>query len=368
MKETPSSLLLLPILILGASNAVAGTWQKSVSLPLAVDYESNPRMSASGNSVWRTSVSPGLKLDYVMDIDQLSANLSLHEVRSSDTTISANRTDPNVLLSWQHELSKGGFSLSGKYDRASTRLTELEDTGYVLTDNTRTDKSVFADGQYLISERTSLAGHLQYDRITYSSNSLTNYKTTSGNMTLNYAWTERVQPYVTVFATRYEPDATTVASSSTQYMAQGGLKWLFSDTWDGTVFGGAQRFSGGRTGSGAVGGLGVHYQGDHSDLSFKLSHSVTPSGLGGFVKADQANGSWSYSINERNRTGADLAWRKNQDLNQVTISHVGLWFSHAISPVWSTKLSYQHKIRNQSGNTTQSDMIGLNLAYQRSDF
>ncbi|HEX8981101.1 MAG TPA: hypothetical protein VF811_15450 [Parasulfuritortus sp.] len=367
MKKTPSSLLLLPILFLGVSNVYAGTLQKTVSLPLSVDYDSNPRMTSSGSSVWRTSVSPKLKLDYVMDVDELSADLAVDEVRSSDTTLSANRTDPYVLLNWQHQMNKGNFSFSGKYDRASTRTTELQDTGYVLTDSTRTTKSLFTDGQYLISERTSLAGHLQYDRISYSSNSLTNYKTTSGSATLNYSWTERIQPFFSLYATRYDQDVSS-ATSSTQYMGQGGVKWLFSDTWDATVFVGAQRYSGNQTGSGAVGGVGIHHAGDRSDLGFKLNHMVAPSGLGGFVKADQATGYWSYSLSEQNRTGADLSWHKTQDFDRVTISQVGVWLSHEISQDWSTKLTYRHRTRDQSGSTTQSDMIGLSLAYQRSDF
>ena len=372
MKETPSSLLLLPILLFGVPNAFAGTLQKTVSLPLAVEYESNPQMTSSGRSVWRTSVSPTLKLDYVMDIDELSANLGVNEVRSSDTAVSANRTDPSVLLSWQRLMSRGKFSLSGRYDRASTRTTEFQDTGYVLTDSTRTAKSMYADGQYLISERTNLVGHVEYDRITFSNNSLNsnsglnNYKTTSGNVTLNYSWSDRIQPFFALYATHYEPDGV-VLSSSTQYMGQAGFKWLFSEAWDTTVFAGAQSSSGGSSAAGGVGGIDVHHAGDRSDMDFKLSHSVTPSGLGGFVKADQASGNWSYSLSERNKTGADLLWRKNYDLNQVTSSLVGLWFSHDLSQSWSTKLYYWHKTHDQY-NITHSDEIGLSLVYLRSDF
>lgn len=369
MKETPSSLLLLPILLLGMPNAFAGTLQKTVSLPLAVEYESNPQMISSGRSVWRTSVSPNLKLDYIMDVDELSANLAVNEVRSSDTAVSANRTDPNALLSWQHLVSRGSFSFSGKYDRASTRTTEFQDTGYVLTDSTRTAKSMFADGQYMISERTNLAGHVEYDRITYSNNSLTNYKTTSGSVTLNYSWSEKIQPFFSLYATHYEPDVTTVSMSSTQYMGQGGLKWLFSETWDASFFAGALSYSGGGSGAGGgVGGIAVHHAGDRSDLNFTLNHSVSPSGLGGFVKADQLSGNWSYSLSERNKAGIDLSWRRNYDLNRITFSQTSLWLNHQLSPAWSTRMQYQHKIHDQSGNNTQSDVIGLSLVYSRSDF
>lgn len=368
MKETPSSRLLLPILLLGMPNAYAGTLQKTVSLPSAVEYESNPQMTSSGHSVWRASVSPKLKLDYIMDVDELSANLAVTEVRSSDTTVSANRTDPNVLLSWQHQLSRGNFSFSGKYDRVSTRTTELEDSGYVLTDSTRTTKALFTNGQYQLSERSSVAGHLEHDRITYSSNNLTSYKTTSGNVTLNYSWSENIQPYFTLYATRYEPDVTTVVSSSTQYMGQGGVQWQFSETWDAAAFVGAQRYSGGRTGAGGVGGISVHHASSRSDLNVKVNHLVSPSGLGGFVKADQIAGNWSYSVSERNKTGVDLLWRKNYDLSKVTISQAGVWFSHQLSPSWSTKTTYRHKIHDQSDISTQSDMISVSLVYSRSDF
>jgi hypothetical protein len=369
MKETPSSLLLLPILLLAGSNAFAGTWQKSISLPMSVDYESNPQMASSGASVWRASLSPRLKLDYAMDVDELSTDLAVNEVRSSDTAVSSERTDPQLQLSWLHHLSKGDFSLSGKYDRASTRTTEFQDTGYVLADSTRTTKSMFADGQYQMSERTSLSGHVEYDRVTYNNNAFTNYKTTSGNLTLNYSLTEKIQPFFSLSTTHYVPDLENALTTSLdQYMGQAGFKWLFSEIWDATVYIGAQNVSGSSSSSGGVGGASMHYGGDRSDMNFSLSHSVTPSGFGGFIKANQATGSWSYTLSERNKTGVNISWRKNYDLNNITTSQVGLWLSHELSLSWSTKLTYLHKTQDQAGISNHSDMVGLSLAYQRSDF
>ena len=353
-----------------AQAALAGTWQKSLRVPVTESYESNPLLrSNGGQSAWTTTISPSIKLSDMFELDQFNADLAVHEVRSSNTAARANRTDPRLSLSWLRQLSRGSFGLSGSYERESTRTSELQDTGLIYLDSTRTEKSIQANSQYMLSERSTLAGHVQYDDVSYNNRAFTDYKTSTANLNLNYQYSETLQPYAGLSATHYVPGTNAFnLSSSDQYMLQGGLKWRYSPTTDATFYLGSEHTSGVNKGSGGVGGVTLHHATALSDLSLAITRSVSPSGLGSFVKADQVTGNWSYALAERDKTGVDLTWRKNDDIYRTKASQVGAWFSHEWSQDWSTKLGYRHRILDQLGVSGKSDEISVSLIYIRPEF
>jgi hypothetical protein len=113
----------------------------------------------------------------------------------------------------------------------------------------------------------------------------------------------------------------------------------------------------------------MRYQGDRYDAALNMGRSVTVSGNGGFVAADRVAGTFNYAINERSGLGFSASWQDNKGDNSNTMQQLGAWASRELSPFLYVRLSYQHKLRRQSGQPDASaDVLGLTLIYSLSGF
>ena len=114
----------------------------------------------------------------------------------------------------------------------------------------------------------------------------------------------------------------------------------------------------------------MHFSGQRNQLVLSAERQVTSSGLGGFVKADQSSGNWSYALSELSSAGVDLEWRKNYsiEINNIRTS-AGVWLQRNINQFWTTRLNFK---RNNIGGgiveSARSDIVGLTFIYTDSDF
>ena len=147
-----------------------------------------------------------------------------------------------------------------------------------------------------------------------------------------------------------------------------GLNWKIADNLEGTFQAGRNKYGTGQMSR--QGSVEVKYAGQRTGLSFNASRQITPSGLGGFVANDQANGSWSYALSELSNTGIDLRWRRSHYVpNIVTDGSAGAWIQRELSYFWVVRGYYTHKITEQNGlYRAYSNILGVSFVYTRADF
>lgn len=365
-------LLLAAGCTLGSVPALAGEWEQSISLPATLEHDSNlPLSTRSKQGVSRLIVVPAYSLVGTYGIDEFKAGLGLRVERSSDQRISIDREDPNLLFGWRRLTETGEFGLTTTYQEASSRAAELENTGGRAPDTTQKTSALKALWRSAVTELSSLAVDGDYKMVSYDDRSQTDYTNLLAGISWNYAWSERIDPFLRLSVSHYDPDKTTVAvAKSDYYSATMGVKVKASEHLEWTAQGGPGRVSG-RTASGTgwQGSFDMQYRGDRYELALNAGRSVTVSGNDGFAVANRIAGTFGYAIDERTSLGFSASWQDNKGDNPNTMQQLGAWASHELSPFWHARLSYQHKLRREDRQPDASgDALGVTLVYSPRSF
>jgi hypothetical protein len=317
--------------------------------------------------VWRLRFNPRYTLTGTAGVDEYKIGVGLNIERSSDEALSANREDPSLLLGWQRQHETGEFGITAKYDEASTRVTELAESGLITADGSRASASLAGNWRALLDERSSLTADLEYKKVAYEGGFYTNYANLSGGIKYSRAINERIEGFLRATASRYDPEG--AGLSSNNYAAMVGFKVATSERLDWTIHAGLSRTSGADDGTGWQGGFLLHYLGVRSDLTIDIARAMNPSGEGGFAESDQVRIASGYSVDERTRVGVDVTWREYKGTSANTTKQVGLWGSHELTPFWSARLSAAYKLRDESLSAEASGyVIGVTLVYSHPDF
>ena len=369
IENSPRWLFTAAALCFLSGPAVADKWHRSVSLPVSIDYDSNSTLSSTGKTaLWITRAVPNLSLTGTYGSDEIKAGLALQIEEPSDKRIAMSRQDPSVSLDWRRQTQTGEFGVAAKYDEASTRVSELQESGLVVRDGTRTTSLIAGSWRSTVTERSSLTADVEHKAVAYGSGTLTGFSNSTLGMTYGYAWSERIEPFLRVSSSHYAPDSVAVASSDNQALT-GGVKLKVSEQLEWTGQAGTSKVSGQTESTGWQGSFVLRYTGTQSDLSIDAGRAISPSGEGGFVKANQIKGAWGHAIDERTRAGLDASWRDSKGNTPNTMNQLGAWASRELSPFWNARLSYQHKQRQQSGQADASaNLLGVTLIYVHPDF
>lgn len=365
--------VLLSGLMLYAGQGWADTLKQTWSAFASEEHVTNPLLNPAGQSqsVWRSTLNPSYLLTDSLGKDVLNAGLDLMLVKSSNTSIYANQTNPGATLGWKHLSDKGSFGISSNYSRTSTLSTEPSATGLVSANSIRTSRTLSADWTRELSERTTLALNGGYTDIAYSgsgnSANLSDYASQSSGMRLNYAWNEHTATFANLSYVNLVPTGS--GPSSRQYDARLGMIWSATDRVDWTVQGGPSRLeNAGAATTSMQGGMTMNYKGQQSNLSLSANRQSTPSGLGEIIIVDQANGNLSYDLGERSKTGIDLGWRQSKYLGNNIYRTAGVWYHYDLSTSWGIKAYCNHNTNVLGGlnsATSTSNILGLSIAYTK---
>lgn len=344
----------------------ADVWQQTGSASVSTEYDSNPTLSPTHpDGIWRTIFEPSYTLMGILGENELKTGLALQIARSSNETLSRNREDPSVFLDWQRQSEAGEFGIFSRYAETATRIAEMGNAGPGLADSTRASRTMTGRWNKALSERSTLSVDGSYEGVTYTGGTYIDYVTRSGNTMFSYAWSERSTPFIKMSYADYEP---TGGGPSSQFNSAAlGLNWKAWDNLEGTLQVGRYRIINAEVGT--QGGASVQYTGQRTQLSLNAGRQVSPSGLGGFITADQANGSWSYALSERSKTGIDLGWSKNHFDSVIINRTAGAWLQHDLNSFWGMRTYYLHRTSMQDGvGSASSNILGLALVYTHTDF
>jgi hypothetical protein len=353
--------------ILCSAQGWADSWQNAVSFRVTTEFESNPAMTQThAGGVWRALFEPSYSLTGKVGESEIRTGLALQLSRASNKTLSPNRDSPSAFLNWMRPSEAGEFGISTRYAEMATRDSGGSDaTGRVPEDSTRTSRTVSGSWSKELSERSTLSADSAYERVSYKGGAYTDYSTRSGGLKLGYISSEQFTSFCRVSGNKYVP--ANGGPSSSLVDATLGLNWKV-EYIDWAMQLGKSRIGGGS--SGTQGSLEAHYTGQLSQLTLNVGRSVSPSGIGGFVKTDQARANWNYALSEYSNMGIDLVRQKNlAAANNSTNTTSGIWVEHSLDPLWKVRTYCTHRMVQGTGyDGASSNIIGLAFAYENPDY
>ena len=356
----------------GSVPVLAGEWNQSVSLPTTLEYDSNLPLSApKKQSASRLILVPAYSLIGTYGIDEFKAGLGFNVERSSDQRVSMNREDPNLLFGWRRLTETGEFSLTTTYDEVSSRAAELQNTGGITTDSTRKTVALKGGWRSAVTELSTLTANADYKTVSYDTGTQTNFNNLAADITWNYAWSERIEPFLRFSVSHYVPDKSTVTGGGTSdyYTATTGVTVKASEHLEWTAQGGPGKVVASTTDTGWQGSFAMQYRGDRYDATVNIGRSVSVSGDGGFVASDRLSGTVGYAIDELSGLGLSASWQSSKGDSPNTMQQFGAWASRELSPFLHARLYYQHKLRTQNGQPDASgDALGVTLVYSPRGF
>lgn len=358
--------IILAALVSHSGQSWAESWRQDWAARVSTEYDTNPAMiPANQEGVRRSLFEPSYKLIRAGGANELNAGLAFQFARSSNKTLSQDRDDPSVFLDYRRQNVAGEIAMSAKYNEVSTRAAEIESSGIGIVDSTRATRTMSASLKEALSERSTLTLDGTYNNVFYKGGTLVDYVTRSASMKFSYDWSEVSVPFITMSYSKYEPTESDTYSRYAHAIL--GCNWKVSDYLTGSLQFGRSKISGPRMGK--QGSAAVQYTGQTTVLALNAGRQVSASGMGGFITVDQVNGSWSYALGERSKSGIDLGWRKNRFVTRFFNRTSGAWLQYEFDSFWLMRTYYTHKISEQSGGgEASSDMIGLTLVYTHTDF
>ena len=391
------------LLLAGAANAVqadlGGASQQTMTLSASGEHDTNPAMlpDASADAVWVGVVTPGYNLLWSDGENYIEFDAALRLQRPSREDVVFNREDPTLSVGWGRKNDLGELALSAAYNEASTRLTELEDTGQIFRDGTRRDRSVSGNWSRRLNERAGFglqaqdrsssfirpAGQPEDQPVKQFLNDTENasisanhaYQVAQGLAVTLQASASRVKPEVT--------DNPNLLLGTSDLQALGlGVDWDINDLFSLQV-NAAQVWvdlpNAPRTGAEWNGDVAFGYESERFEWSVSAARQTTPSGIGAFLENTSASLSLSHRLSEVSQWGASANWRENRGGLQSLDNTFGfgeLWISRDLSERWTVRATYRY--REQDGGAqfglvapeetgldiTRGQVVSVSLNYQ----
>jgi len=346
-------------------NANAIIILQNASATNSVDYDNNVSMSDNAQSVWRYALVPRYSINAQNELNRWYSNASVNIQRSSDKNLSIDRQDPSVSLGWERELEKGRFNLGTSYTRASTRVTQLQESGLVSNDGSSITKSINAGWTRSLTERVnwSLSGALSKTSFT-GGGGFSQYNSKSLNSLLSYEMSDRLKPFINLgYSTYNSGDSIQGSQNSETYT--GGASYQINPRFSSSFSAGITRLS---TGVAKVGDVSFSYTGEQYQLSGTYSRNVTPSSIGGFQNADNILLNYGYTLSEKSNIGTSFSWRKNNSLNDIESKQISAFYSLSLTEYWLMRLSLQMREIKSTNQSANGEILGISLVYNTPEF
>lgn len=360
---------LLLALMIFAGQASADSWQQTVSSQFSTEFDTNPAMSPTyTGGIWRSIFEPGYSLEGRLGDSELKTGLAVQIARSSNATLSPNRDSPSVFLDWLRQSEAGEFSIRSRYAETSTRDAAIDVSSQVPADSTRASRTLSGRWSKALSERSTFTADSSYEGVSYkgANSTYVDYSSRTNSLMMNYIWDEHYTPFLQILHTDYQPVSGNFPNSFTTTVLAG-LNWRASETLEGSLQYGKSRISDAEMSS--QGGMTIQYTDQRSVYYLSANRQVAPGGLGGFITTDQVNGSWTYDLSERSKSGINAGWRKNHFVTDIISRTAGAWLQYDLDSFWALRTYYMRNMISAEGiDDAYSNILGISLSYTNTDF
>jgi len=296
----------LVALALTAGAARAAEWNVSAAIAERYNYDSNIRLSTGNRQeAWGFSTLPSFSITGRSPRLELSLGAGL-EYTFYENAEDLNSFDQQGNASLGYSWERARVNLSGSVVHATTRTTELEDTGLNFTDAERLIFSGGGSWSYLVSQRDRLGVRGNASRSVADTSAIQDYTSYGGGA----FWSRQLT----------EQDSIEVSGAYSRYLRTSGLD-LESDsasgrlvysreftpqlkgsvhaggryvTTDETVFNGINFVSVDRSSTGVLAGVSLNYQIERGQFTGSYDRSVDASGVGRLQERDSFRLSAAY--------------------------------------------------------------------------
>lgn len=350
-------------LLFAMQEASADVIEQAISLPVAVEYDSNPLLtSANERSVTRTIATPRYKVTAGDGVKEMSADFTFSIERSSNQSVRLDRDDPSLTLSWKTDLPLGSLSFMASYDQTSILESELQETGLIQSEGTRRNQNINASYSHFLTDKLSLSLNGGYRQVRYSGGNQIDYQLPSASVAVNYQYNEVLTPFVQASISRYQPDSN---QPDTDYLsAIVGAAWQWTDRLDLSFNAGVNNVRAAQNDTGFQGEVKLKHLYERFVTTASLARAISPSGTGGFIESDALQAGVAYDLTNRSGLGSDLSIRKNKGANKSEFNQLNLFYRYAITPEWDMRVNTQFKYRKDaSDNTANGKVLGFTVNY-----
>ena len=374
-KSSSKNLFVLKFLVglsvsISAQQACAVELQKQVIVPLGVEYDTNPDMSGVNKfPAWRYTIAPRLVLNIDDGLNNWLVDGSiLMQRHSNDDVVLKHREDPTLTLGWKRVFEFNTFSVNANYSEASSRLTEFKTTSVVNAEGTTRTKSIDGNWLHTFSDKLMLSVAGLHDDISYSGVALTDYTASTISPTLTYLLSEKVEPFVQLRYSHYNPNSALLDSSD---LLAGivGVNVKATDSFGWGIRAGINDVSGSDSRTFWTGGVNGDYTTKNTRTIVELARTIGAAGIGGYLESDNLKVGWVYDISQVNRAGADLAWHQSKAADKYEARQYGGWYEHDLNRHWLARLSV---IRRESqfigGADATGNIIGVTAVFNSLNF
>lgn len=337
------------------------------SISMRGEYSDNIRLTtAPHQSVWGASLQPRLTGRYATDTTELSGTGGLNLRRYSRES-ELNATDVLLNLRGAQRYLTGRVGLGVDYVRDSTLVSELEETGLVLTRKQRDRFNLRPDWTWQITRRTALSLGYQYTDVSYEDvgqAGLVDYHSHTFSSALRHDLSPRDQVSGTLAHQQYRPSGTARDVDVTTLLA--GYSHLFSATLRGSASIGLADINSrgspaGDTRSNRVlGSLTLENQLQAGQIAARLGREVGPTGLGGIVEIDRAAIEWFDRFTQTLSFRIAGATYRTRFLDQQQVGgskyyQVEPRLTWQATRDWALEAGYRHQWRKRESDPMSAD-------------
>lgn len=204
--------LLLAAGLAGVTGAAAQSrWMHSLTVPLEMEYDSNPSMApgaSPGGTLW-LRLAPGLATKYVHGNEEFVFEGALSAQKSSNTAVAQDRLDPRLRAAWKHTGPLDTTELAALYERSAFRDTEVRQQVPLGVDGTRTLTGLTGSWVRDLDARTSFNTEVRQEWERSDVGVTPDFSRTTGLARIKRAQDERTSWYAGINAQTVRPDRVT---------------------------------------------------------------------------------------------------------------------------------------------------------------
>lgn len=355
----------------------AAEWLVEGRADLRGEYDDNITLDPTNElSVFGATFSPEVDIGGRSQNWDLFLNTRLDFARFTEQDF-LNSEDQQVELEGSYRTQLGVWDLDAMFRRATTRTTELTDTGRVEVGAERLDFRVQPSWRYVLGQRDSIFVNGRWDKSTFDVSTLNDFTRYSAGGGWTHQLTEQDDLTLSGFASHFENDSISGNESDT-FGSQLGWHRVYSERLETRIAVGPRYTTSDSTVTSSNNSLGFIVDGevnydldDRTLIAGNLSRSIAASGGGSVVERDVVRLSVRHQYEPELAFRLSIYYLQNRDANDQNAASDREYF--AVEPGvswqferdWFLTGGYRYRTQELTGESrATSNAVFVTLRHQ----
>jgi hypothetical protein len=345
--------------------------QNALTVPVEILHTSNPSLTPEGEgSVNLFRVSPRYSIVRVDGAVRSEISLGAVLERSSNTALSAHRSDPQLGVDWLWSAPTSQLALRGRLQEEATRTAEFDSTGRVTVDSTRRTGEVGGDWSQDLSPITRLTLGAAHAQVDYETPLLVGYRESSTSATIERSLAEDARISVEARYGRLRPEDLLLFTEGTRSSLFLDYETALSELWTAGLGVGRVRTTDETRRNTTVGRLLLTYRGERLSSTLDWHREVAPSGaVGGYARTDGFR--WTNGLALTSDTELSVSFARSRSLEEGgSIGRVAsIVLRSALTQFWTMSLGYENRQSTPAvGPKARGNAVSIGFSYSHPDF